>query len=416
MHHPPAIAPDVSPVAGAQRMVSIDVLRGFAVLGILVMNIQSYSMIGSSYSNPHAYGDLSGLHYVVWYLSHLLCDMKFMALFSMLFGAGIVVMQTRREQQGLPCTAFHYRRTGWLLMFGLIHAYGIWYGDILVVYSLSAFIVFWAKRWRPRTLIVVSLLMLTVSSVLSLASGLSMPYWDEAQIAEFRGDWMPDGPAIEKEVAAYRGSWREQLSHRVPMAWMFHTFLFGFFFFWRTGGLMLMGMALFKTDVFSARRSKSFYRTMTVFGLGCGLPIVAWGVSKNNAVDWDIHYSFFQGAQFNYWGSIAVAFGYVGVIMLACQSTRLNRLTSILAKTGQMAFTNYLSQSVICTLIFYGHGWGRFGTVSRVQQIGIVAVILLCQIAFSNWWLARFRFGPLEWLWRSLSYWKLQSMSRPASE
>ncbi len=217
----------VSPVSVAERIVSIDVLRGFAVLGILLMNIQSYSMVGSSDSNPHAYGDLNGFNYVVWYLSHLLCDMKFMALFSMLFGAGIIVMQTRRQQQGLPCTGFHYRRTAWLLLFGLMHAYGIWYGDILVVYSMSAFVVFWAKRWRPRNLILVSLLMLAVSSGLSIASGLSMQYWNEAQMAEFSADWMPDGPAIQAEVAAYRGSWTDQLTHRVPMAVMFHTFLFG---------------------------------------------------------------------------------------------------------------------------------------------------------------------------------------------
>ena len=174
---------------------------------------------------PNAEND-AGLSYAIWYISHLLADLKFMALFSMLFGAGIVVMTNRRQQRGLKTTGFHYRRIFWLLLFGLVHAYGIWFGDILVIYAMTGSVVYWAKGLKPKWLITLGLLMLCVASGLSIASGLSMPYWPESQRAELEQDWSMTPAAMESELALYRGSWREQSTHRVPMAVVFHTFLF----------------------------------------------------------------------------------------------------------------------------------------------------------------------------------------------
>ena len=413
----------VQPVTGSERIISLDVLRGFAVLGILVMNIQSYSMVSSAYSNPSscgamAMGDQSTrTGYAILYASHLFADLKFMALFSMLFGAGMIVMTTRREQRGLKTTGFHYRRTFWLLLIGIIHAYCIWYGDILVVYAMTASIVFWAKGLRPRWLITLSLLMLFIAFALSIASGLSMPYWPEEQIAEFKTDWAPTAKAVAEELALYRGSWLDQMKHRAPLALMFHTFLFVFFFFWRAGGLMLLGMALFKLKILDASRSRKFYGWMMLSGFAIGLPIVAYGIYQNNQHSWDMNYSFFFGPQFNYWGSLLVALGYIGAIMLLCKSGSMEWLMRKLARVGQMAMTNYLSHSVICTLIFYGHGLGWIGTFSRLQQISLVAVIFIFQLFFSDWWLSRFKFGPMEWLWRSLTYWRMQPIRlQPASQ
>ena len=407
------------PVTGQERIVSLDVLRGFAVLGILVMNIQSFAMVSTAYSNPYSCGAMpgeggfTGISYAIWYASHLLADLKFMALFSMLFGAGIIVMTTRREQRGLKTTGFHYRRISWLLIIGLVHAYCIWFGDILVVYAMTASVVFWAKGLRPGWLITLGLFMLFVAFALSVGSGLSMPYWPDEQIVEFNSKWAPTAEAAAEELALCRGNWMEQMTHRAPLAFMFHTFLFGFFFFWRAGGLMLLGMALFKMRIFDASRSRKFYRLMMLAGLGIGLPIVAYGVYQNNQHSWNMNYSFFFGPQFNYWGSLLVALGYVGAIMLLCKSDKMSGLKRRLARVGQMAMTNYLSHSLICTLIFYGHGLGRIGTFSRLQQISLVAAIFIFQLFFSDAWLSRFRFGPMEWLWRSLTYWRLQPVRLP---
>ncbi len=151
------------PVSERERIFTLDVLRGFAVLGILPMNIQDFSMPGAAYLNPTAYGDLHGANYWVWLLSHLLADEKFMTIFSMLFGAGIFLMTSRIEAAGQPSAALHYRRMGWLVLFGLLHAYLLWSGDILFSYGVCGLLVFLFRKWRPRTSLIVGALSLAVT-------------------------------------------------------------------------------------------------------------------------------------------------------------------------------------------------------------------------------------------------------------
>ncbi len=182
---------------------------------------------------------------------------------------------------------------------------------------------------------------------------------------------------------------------------------------WRALGLMLVGMALLKWGVLSAERSTRFYTRLAVLGLGLGLPVVAYGIVRNFAAEWSIGYSFFLGSQFNYWGSIGVSLGYIALIMLVSQSSRFKGITRRLAAVGRMAFSNYLLQTVICTTLMYGHGFGLFGRVERWQQALIVIVIWIIQLAVSPVWLRHFRFGPAEWLWRTLTYWKPQPMRAP---
>ena len=193
------------------------------------------------------------------------------------------------------------------------------------------------------------------------------------------------------------------------------TTVFLLLFLWRSGGLMLVGMGLFKLGVLSAKRSSAFYRRMAAAGLALGLPIVILGVVFNTRHDFAFEHSMFQGTVFNYVGSLGVFLGYVALVMLAVQKGWLPGLQRRLQAAGRMAFTNYITQSVICTLIFYGHGLGLFEQVDRLSQIAIVLAIWVLQLIWSPWWLARFRFGPLEWLWRSLTYMKFQPMAaRPA--
>jgi uncharacterized protein len=147
-------------------------------------------------------------------------------------------------------------------------------------------------------------------------------------------------------------------------------------------------------------------------GLGVGIPVVALGIARNFAADWNVTYSFFLGSQYNYWGSLLVSLGFLSGVMLLCKTNVLRPVVWPLCKVGQMALTNYLAQTVVCTTLFYGHGFGLFCRLSRVEQACVVAAILASQLVLSPIWLHYFRFGPCEWLWRSLSYWQRQPLRR----
>ncbi|MHC4109133.1 MAG: DUF418 domain-containing protein, partial [Planctomycetota bacterium] len=384
------------PITAPERIVSLDVLRGFAVLGILVMNIQSFAMIGMAYVNPTLYGDLTGANYWVWYFSHLLADMKFMTIFSMLFGAGIIVMAGRCEATGRPSVGLHYRRMLWLLLFGLLHAHLLWYGDILYTYALCGMVAYWFRKAPPWLLLVLGLIAMSVSTGVSLLSGLTIDQW---LTEEFVNSWNPPPEMINAEVATYQGGWWEQMGHRIPMAVMFETMLLLTSLGWRAGGLMLVGMALFKLGVFSARRSARFYLALAAVAAVIGAPVIIHGIHRHFEANWDIKYSFFLGIQFNYWASILMSLGWVGLVMLACKTAAAGAITRPLAAVGRMALTNYLMQTIICTTIFYGHGFAQFGEFSRVEQLLTVLGVFALQLIVSPIWLRFFRFGPFEWLW-----------------
>jgi uncharacterized protein len=401
------------PVAERERIVSIDVLRGFALLGILPMNIQYFSMIAAAYMNPTAYGDLHGANYLVWLLSHLLADEKFMTIFSMLFGAGILLMTSHIEAVGKPSAALHYRRMGWLILFGVAHAYLLWSGDILFTYGMCGLVVYLFRKLRPRTLLVAGLLTIAVASVVLTSYGTWSHHWSPAQLQEAREDlWMPTPAMAAKELAAYRGNWTAQMSFRVPDSMQMETLFFLVFAFWRAAGLMLIGMGLFKLGVFSGKKSPRVYWAMILAALAVGVPVTLYGTQRIIASGWDFRYSFFYGAEYNYWASLLVSIGWIGTVMLATKAVALRLLTKRLAAVGRMAFTNYILHTVICTSIFYGYGLGLFGKVERVWQFVIVLAIWMIQLVVSPIWLRYFVFGPLEWLWRSLSYMQWEPFRR----
>ncbi len=391
-------------VAPTQREVQLDVLRGFAVLGILVMNIQVFSMPIAAYTNPTVWGDLTGLNYAVWLSGHLLADQKMMALFSVLFGAGIVLFAERAQASGGSATALHYRRMFWLLLFGLAHAYLLWFGDILVLYALCGAVVYRARRWSIMTLLIAGLLLLSVSSVIYLFFGWSLPHWPAEQLAAMSDEsWQPTAEVLAREVSAYRGSWLEQMEVRAPTALMFQTFVLVLWGFWRAAGMMLIGMALYKSGILSARGPARVYVSFIAVATLIGLPLVAYGVYWNTGNEWGLS-SMFLGTQFNYWGSVLVMLGWIGAFSLVYQRGAFEWLTARLAAVGRMAFTNYLMQTVICVSLFYGHGLGWYGEVERSGQILVVFAIWLLQLWYSPLWLSRFRQGPMEGLWRRLTY------------
>ena len=401
------------PIGEKERIVSLDVLRGFALLGILPMNIQYFSMISAAYSNPTAFGDLHGANLLVWLFCHVLADEKFMTIFSMLFGGGILLMTSHVEAAGKRPARLHYRRMGWLILFGIVHAYLFWSGDILFTYGICGLFVYLFRKGKPRTLLVAGLASIAVASVVLFAYGASSQHWSAARVQAASEDlWMPGPDMIAKELAAYQGNWLAQMKFRVSDSLQMQTSFLLYFTFWRAAGLMLIGMALFKLEVFSAKLPASFYWKLVAAALFVGIPVILYGTYRDFAAGWDFRYSFFYGAQFNYWGSVLVSLGWVGVVMLVCRSAALALLARRLAAVGRMAFSNYILHTVICTTLFYGHGFGLFGKVERVCQFAIVLIIWGFQLIVSPVWLRYFLFGPLEWLWRSLTYWQREPFRR----
>jgi len=401
----------ISPVKITDRIVAIDVLRGFALLGILIMNIQGFSMPEAAYFLPTVYGDFDGVNRWVWIGSHIFADQKFMTIFSMLYGAGIILLTAKRDEREEKSAGLHYRRTFWLLVIGLAHAYLLWSGDILVTYAICAAVVFWFRKVRPTRQLIMGILVLLVSPLIMTGSYLSLAYAPPETAAQLLEQFSPSAEKIAEQLAAYRGGWAEQMTQRVPSSLETNTGALFFFLFWRASGLMLIGMALFKWGIFSAKRSPKFYTWMAILGFGIGLPLVIYGVIDNFAHNWDPLYSVLgPGTIPNYLGSPFVSLGYIAVIMRLVQTETFAGLQKRWAAVGRLALTNYLLQTILATLIFYGFGLGLFGSVARWQQLLIVFAIWLIQLAISPIWLRYFRFGPFEWLWRSLTYGRLQPM------
>ncbi len=399
------------PVVQSERLESLDVLRGFAVLGILIMNIQAFANIDAAYTNPTIGGPFTGADYWIWYLSHLFAELKFMTIFSALFGAGIYLMTSRREETGRRARGLHYRRMMYLTIFGLIHAYLMWWGDILVWYGITGLWIFLFRKRRPRTLIIWGSAFVLLASLLSFAAGWTMPYWPEEKVAEFITEgWLPPPEDIQENLDVYRGDYWPQVVYRAPKVMGFQIFAYVFFGAWRIGGVMLLGMAMLRLGILGARRSRKFYKVMIALGAFIGLPMAAYGTYQMETHGWTGEYSFFFGVQYNYWGSLLASGGWIGVVMLLFKSGRLNGFVGALAAVGRMAFTNYIGQTVICTALFYGWGLGLFGYVDRTGQMLIVAAVFLLQLTVSPLWLYYFRYGPLEWLWRSLSYGSVQPL------
>ena len=458
----------VSPVGSSERIHSIDVLRGFALLGILVMNIQSFAMPMAAYMNPTAYGDLTGVNYWVWKLSQLFADMKFMSIFSMLFGAGIILMTTRTEATGRSSSGVHYRRTFFLFLFGMAHAYLLWIGDILVLYAFCGFWLFSFRKMRGRYQFSMGVVLLPIVTAIMLAGGwwfgnveheiarltsgeheaTTLVQPNEAggdagsepstsiatkvdvadpigrfgiPLSEYReqwdrqnAEWRPDEGEIREEIAAKTGSYLDEITHRAPLAAGFEVMMIAFFG-WRAASMMLIGMAFYKWGIFSVKKSKAFYSVMAAGGMGIGLPLIWWGVARNEATGWNLVDGMFFNSQFNYYGSVFVAIGWIGLVMLVCKAGVLKWLTMRLAAVGQMSLTNYLLHTIVMTMIFCGRsGWGLgwLGEVERWQQVMLMCGMWVFQLIFSPIWLRYFRFGPFEWLWRSLTYFRFQPMIR----
>lgn len=384
----------------SERIVSLDVLRGVAILGILLINVQSFSMPSVARMNPAEFGDFSGMNFFVWLLSHLFAEQKFITIFTLLFGTGILLFLASKgsERSGIR---LHYRRMFWLLVIGLIHAYLLWDGDILVAYALCGLWAIMARDWSEEGLLAVGTVLIAVPFVarvdqaIHLDPGASLGIWEASQ------------QSIQAEIEAYRGSWNEQFEERFYSSLSSHTTQFLTWTGWRTTGLMLIGMALYKLGVMTGDRSTAEYRKLAVGGCVGGLLITGSGLLFLLYYDW-AGGAGYMWPLFNYWGSILMAVGYIGIAMLVVRYSPKMVGVGAMAAVGKTALSNYLFQTVVATSIFYGFGLGLFGDVSRVEQLGIVVAIWTMQVVLSVLWLSRFKYGPMEYLWRKLTYYSFR--------
>ena len=402
------------------------------------MNILSLGLPGTARLNPNVAGGFTGMNYEAWLVGYFLFDEKMITIFSMLFGAGLVLMTDRSKQRGKSSTMLYYRRVGILLVIGLIHAYLIWEGDILVSYALCGMLVYPLRKLSPRTLVIVAVLVMlpsvpftaAVSNVFQSLRDASVRLQQAEQNGEavspedkelakgwddIRKAFHPTPSEVAEAIHENRESsyWR-LIVKNAPQVFEIQTTVFASAFVWTITGRMLIGIALMKLGVLSSNLSMQFYRRLALFGYGLGWPIVAIAANRLIQSHFDVVELFGGCFQINFFGSILVAIGHLAVVMMVCKGGWFPWLTARLASVGRMALTNYLMQSVLCTTFFNGYGFGYYGAFDRVSLYGIVAVVWALQLWSSSLWLSYFRFGPIEWLWRSLTYGKLQPMRSAA--
>lgn len=398
-----------APVAARERIESLDVIRGFAMLGILGPNIVSFAWPTAAMTEPAAMGDTA------WNdAGHAITSIfflgKMMALFAMLFGAGVVVYGAKFDRgPKTPLSAgagLWYRRIAWLLLFGLAHAVGLWYGDILVWYAMAALmLVWWVRRLRPGLQIGFGIGLHFVSTVLLLALsawgilGVTTGYAEREQL-------MGDQTA---ELIGYTGTYLDAFAVRIRTLVMFWLVL-GPLFTPGVTGLMMVGMGLLRTGVLSGQRSTRFYLMLAAMGLLVGIPftvLLFYGLE----IIFPGYGSFIWQSCAQFVG-IPISLGYMAALILLLRTQSFNWLLDPLAAVGRMALSNYLLQTILCTTLFYGYGFKRFGAIDYPGLFGVMFAVWGVNIAFSVLWLRFFRFGPAEWLWRTLTYLKPQPMLR----
>jgi uncharacterized protein len=425
--------PTAQPVAPAERLAPVDVLRGVALLGILAMNIVCFAWPFAGYEDPNYSGGDTPANRAAWMINGLVFAEKMVTLFSMLFGAGLVLMAERAAARGARFRWIYLRRIIWLLVFGVIHGYLIWFGDILVIYAGCGALLFFFRRMRPKLLIGLGVGLVLFGSLSQLAihlfAGFTESVAAQAKAARaagnlpaglqeavgniwsegFRPYFRPTPAEVAEETAAFRGSYLEIVANRAPSLALFQAVGLPLVLLWMVGGRMLLGMGLMKLGVFATTLSWRCYLLLVVCGYGAGVPLTLLGLFDLLQHQYDPTRAPW-GALLLSLGTVPTALGHAAVVMLMCKAGALSRLTRSLAAAGRMALTNYLMQSLICTTLFYGYGVGLFGYLDRVQLWGVVLAIWLLQLVVSPLWLTFFRYGPAEWLWRSLTYWSFQPM------
>lgn len=434
------LSSQAAPVNQQERLTILDSLRGVAILGILLMNIPWFALSEVVAQDPSVWNEFGTINFEVWYWIELTIAGTQRALFSILFGAGIILFIDKKEDSlvGLMPAEYFFRRQLWLLAFGLFNAFILlWAGDVLFEYAICGMILFAFRRWSVKALIlaaVVCLLFQTIRDNVDLhrkkdkiiagelflkQDTVKTKLTDDQKEIVAAVQEMKEKSSLEARKKASEAGIRKvngdyaslykymsEISYEIEV----HYTYFGL---WDILIFMFIGMAFFKNGVLLGTADIKVYWILCITSLTVGT-LLTWH-QLQTMID-------FQFNGFDITKNVTITLGQlarslrsIGVfalIMLLYKSNLFTWLFTLLRPVGQMAFTNYLTQSLMMGLLFYGIGFGLYGKLQRYEIYYVVGIVWIIQITWSHLWLRYFQFGPLEWAWRSLTYWKLQPMKK----
>lgn len=400
----------LSPTREAERIDTLDVLRGLGVLGILAVNATAFAYPMEAYGNPiNTPFPFEGLSAEIWRVVHVFFEQKFVTLFSMLFGISLFLVGGERDDA--ERSRLLRWRLFWLALIGIGHGAAIWYGDILLIYAVAGFVVSFARSWRASSLLGLGLSLYVFSALVESVSYLllgivPLPASDLAQMKEDIG-WQLTPAEIAATIQAFSGTAQESLQANFS-AWLEMLPLV----LWpKTYALMMIGLGLYKLGYFKGQAPVWVHVVLVVLG-AAALAVMNQQAQAAMAAGFPFLESLGQWRMALAFGGLFATLGYASLLMLVHAAVGTGGLWA-LAATGRMAFTNYLTQSLIMTGIFYGgRGLGLFGQLDWPTLAGVVVGIWVLQLAWSPLWLSVFRMGPLEWVWRCLTYGRLLPIGR----
>lgn len=435
------------PTSKKERVIIIDSLRGFALCGILLMNIPFFGMPYYQVQDPRLLGELTQqANHFWWAFINYFLEGSMRGLFSILFGAGSVLLIERLsvKHAGLTAADIYFRRLLWLLLFGLINGFLLnWPGDILFHYSIVGMFIFPFRKASKSLLagFVACIVLLTIAfgfvekrelfemrnkgiaaeklenagKLLNEKQQEDLKAWQDFQQETNPAENQKKAEKVKQEIS--KGSYADvfgkfsSVTAKIESKDFYSSMFFDIILFF------LLGILLFKTGIITGEKPLVFYAVLSLLGYCIGVSIGYLTYRADIAANFDYFGYYQQGGlpvDLYQVHRIGTTLGHLGLVMLLYKTGLFNWLLTPLAAMGQMAFTNYLGQSVICSLLFYGYGFGLYGQLQRFELYYVWGGIILFQLIFSMIWLRFFRFGPLEWVWRSLTYWKRQPLKKNA--
>jgi uncharacterized protein len=427
-----------TPVAEHERYLTLDVLRGLAVFGILLANILAYGYPG--WEGTGVWTNIeSPLDTAVIFGISIVVSGKFYTIFSILFGMGLALQNARAKSRGTPFVGTYSRRLLFLVLFGVVHGVFLFSADILAFYAIVGFAALLFRNSSSKRLVTIAVALFAVSMVVLVLSisvkpdllNRSEPDWEmlaEARRVELEttaGDESFRAEEIKRDrklrlyrfmaenLRVYRsGTWLEMVLHRAVIFFLVGMPLRLGLVFWRCLPLFLMGIFFFRKGLFlDNEQNRMTYKRMLGWGLGLGLllQLIAGAVQMGGGTGFTTHMLLMAGVIF---GPLGIALAYCGGVALLCLRENWHRRLSPLAAVGRMALTNYVGHSVLCGFVFTGFGLGLYGQLSPTETFLIALLVFATQLVISPIWLRRFRFGPLEYLWRRLTYRRIQPMKK----
>ncbi|MET0249219.1 MAG: DUF418 domain-containing protein [Sphingobium sp.] len=411
-------------MTAADRIPALDVLRGCAVLGILWMNITAFALPETAYFNPAVSGHLAPADILWWAFGFVLVDGKMRALFSMLFGASILLLIDREEMAGRNGVHTHRKRMAWLFVIGIAHGILLWWGDILAAYALLSLVALPFAKREPIGLVKTAFLFfllhfllcaLFVGSLIVWSHAVGAPDADMAARAAFDSFIAPyrdaDAPSVVRELSAMRGDYGDIVARnlaRYPAQWLWSLLFMAF----DTIGFMLLGMAMLKSGFLTGRWAPELYlrtaRHCFLIGLLPMIGLAAWIIMRGHPPLTTLG----AGMAWAFPFRIPLAVGWAAFLLWLFTAGRGIVIAQRLASVGRLALSNYILSSIVMTGIFYGWGFGLFGHIRPASLPLFVLLGWALIISWSPRWDRRFAAGPLEWLWRSLSRGRMQKIRK----